>query len=234
MGNNYIMRKVSVLMSTYNRVNLLPEAVESFFNQIGDIDSELIILNNGSTDLTAKYLETLRKKENIRIYTSQKNRPLDAGNYLWSQAKGEYVCVLCDDDQLTSSSLWYRVKAMEIHSADVCYGNVIIQNISGETKNLFPAYPVDKERILNDEYINFTALMWRKDINKKFVFDTDLIYYQDWFFKIRCLQECKVIAVQSEVMRYTIHSGQESARLRGTGQKENIIMRNKIKSLYDK
>ena len=56
--------KVSVLMPTYNRVDMLPLAIESFLNQDYD-NSNLYILNNGSTDGTAEYLSQFANHERL-------------------------------------------------------------------------------------------------------------------------------------------------------------------------
>lgn len=231
MGRNNIMHKVSVLMATYNRAHLLPNAVLSFLEQDYG-NCELLILNNGSTDFTDQYLATLKDHRNIRVFHSKENRK-DAANYLWSKATGELVCVLCDDDQFTRDSISVRVKEFEKNpELEVVYGGVQEQDILEKKLSLYGGQSPDKTRILTDEYINFTTLMWRRDLQNKFVFDTDLYYYQDWFFKIRCLWECEVGYVHEPVMNYTIHLDQESVRLRGRGAEDNKIMREKLFKLY--
>lgn len=223
--------KVSVIMPTYNRLELLKRAIDSFFEQIYD-NSELLILDNGSTDGTAEYLKKFSNDKRVKIYTNEKNEKHTL-NFLWNKAKGDLICQLHDDDELCEYGLYYRVKCFEKNpNLGVVYGGVVEQDINGDIiRCIHPQVP-DKNRILTDEYINFTTLMWRKGIKTRFMFDEELFYYADWFFKIRCLQECRTDITNAPIMRYTIHPGQESVRLRGTGKEEEKIMRKKIKELY--
>lgn len=225
--NNFSMLKVSVIMSTYNRAHMVCRAIDSFKNQIYE-NAELIIVNNGSTDNTKEILAQYEGVENIFISHLAENDP-NVGNRLWELAHSELICQLHDDDQFTKYSLFDRVALFEGSNLQVVYGGVIEQDLAGYPMRDIPAQLPNKARILKDEYINFTTMMWRR--NLPFRFDTDLSYYSDWFFKIRCLNECLCSYVDSAVMRYTIHPGQESVRLRGTGAGEDEIMRGKIKML---
>ena len=56
---------VSVLMPTYNRVDMLPKAIESFLNQDYE-NATLFILNNGSTDGTKEYLNSIQHERITR------------------------------------------------------------------------------------------------------------------------------------------------------------------------
>lgn len=230
--NNLFTMLVSVILPTYNRFELLKMAINSFLNQSYD-NAELIIFDNGSTDGTNEWLNKNYVRGNVKIIRSYFNKPVPLNNIWKNYCNGELICQLHDDDELTYHSLKDRVRIFMNHSeTEVVYGGVIEQNIRGEWLRDITAQPIDKDRILTDEYINFTTIMWRKSVMEKFMFDSDLEYYADWFFKIRCLQECKVAYTPSAVMKYTIHSGQESVRLRGSGAKEEKIMREKIKKLY--
>lgn len=57
------MRKVAVLMSTYNGEKYLREQIDSILNQI-DVDISLYIRDDGSSDGTIAILEEYRKKNN--------------------------------------------------------------------------------------------------------------------------------------------------------------------------
>ena len=67
-----VSQKVSVIMSVYNGEKYLKEAVESILNQTFK-DFEFIIVDDASTDKTAKILEEYREKDErivlIKNYT---------------------------------------------------------------------------------------------------------------------------------------------------------------------
>ena len=186
--------KVSVIMPTYNRASMLREAIESFINQDYD-NSELIILNNGSTDETYEILSDYHHHPKIKINHRTENLlPPNNFNWLLTQTTGDLICHLHDDDRLTKDSLTKRVAAFKADpSLQVLYAGWI----TGDKTYL--ATPPDKERIVRDEYINFLTMMWRKDVNGWM--DPDLRYYHDWLFKIECFNKYKVGYIPDPILK---------------------------------
>ena len=62
--------EVSVLMTIYNHQNYLKNSIKSIINQSYK-NWELIAIDNGSTDNSAKILKKIKKKKN-KIFFSQK------------------------------------------------------------------------------------------------------------------------------------------------------------------
>ena len=88
---------LSVVMSTYNRLQMLPEAVESVLTQsFGDF--EFIIIDDNSTDGTFDYLHSLRD-DRIKLFKNHENKGCTF-NYHIAQniAKGKYIAHIDDDD----------------------------------------------------------------------------------------------------------------------------------------
>lgn len=229
MGTNTsCMLKVSVIMATYNRAHMVTKAIESFLQQ-GYENAELVILNNGSTDNTKLVLEKCSDNSRIKIWHLSKNT-IHAANISWELSDGDLICQLHDDDELTPTSIADRVLLFKMKpETQVVYGGVIEQYLYGTPIRTISGQAPDRKRIITDEYINFTTMMWRREL--PFRFDMEIPYCADWLFKIRCLNECNVASIAEPVMHYTIHAGQESVRLRGTGAEEEKIMREKIKLL---
>ncbi len=91
---------VSVIIPTYNRLQLLQRAISSVEAQSYD-EVELIIVDDGSTDGTKEYLEGLKHKV---IILSDNCGVSHARNQGVSIAKGETIAFLDSDD------LWHEEK----------------------------------------------------------------------------------------------------------------------------
>jgi len=98
------MPKISVCIPTFNRIQLLPLAIESVFNQ-SEEDFELIVCDDGSSDgtpelmsgYTDRRLKYIRHPENIG-----KSNNMRSG---FNAASGEYFIKFDDDDRLNHDFL---------------------------------------------------------------------------------------------------------------------------------
>lgn len=93
------MPKVSILMATYNRAELIDAAVESILKQSFK-NWELIIADDGSVDNTPQIVKEWENKDARIVYTrSEVNQGISKNyNRGLRMAKGEYVAMLDDDD----------------------------------------------------------------------------------------------------------------------------------------
>ncbi len=100
--------RVTVLICTYNRLSLLPEAVASARAQ--DWPVEIVVVDDGCTDGTAEWLGQQRDLRAVRQATNQgKPAALEAG---MAVATGEAVLVLDDDDLLFPGSVRVLAEAL--------------------------------------------------------------------------------------------------------------------------
>lgn len=90
--------KISVLIPTYNRANLLVRAVESALAQTCFPD-EIIVVDDGSSDNTREIVASL-PQEKIRYFRHERNRRCSAAyNSRIAEATGKLV-VFSDPDDL--------------------------------------------------------------------------------------------------------------------------------------
>jgi glycosyltransferase involved in cell wall biosynthesis len=102
--NNQI--KVSVVIPTYNRAELVSRAVMSILSQsIGGV--EIVVVNDGSTDNTMERMARLvSQNNNLVIYNSEKNRGVNwARNYGVNIARGKYILFLDSDEYIIDKGL---------------------------------------------------------------------------------------------------------------------------------
>lgn len=88
---------ISIVTPVWNGLPYLKECVDSVLTQDFQ-DWELIISDNGSTDGTRDYLDTLVDPR-IQTYKQEKNLGIDGNlNFLFSKASGDIAYTLCADD----------------------------------------------------------------------------------------------------------------------------------------
>jgi len=102
--------KVSVIIPTYNRAKLVCESIDSVLAQSFH-DYEIIVVNDGSTDNTARELQKYGNK--IRYYEQANGGVNKARNFALSKARGEYIATLDNDDLWQHNKLELQVKILD-------------------------------------------------------------------------------------------------------------------------
>lgn len=99
------MKKISVIIPVYNTEKYIDKCINSVLQQ--DLETEIIVANDGSTDNSKKIIEKYRDKI---IYLEKENGGLsDARNYGLKYATGEYVAFL-DSDDFIEKDLFLRLE----------------------------------------------------------------------------------------------------------------------------
>jgi glycosyltransferase involved in cell wall biosynthesis len=122
--------KVSVIIPTYNRANLITEAINSVLMQSCK-DIEIIVIDDGSTDNTSKVLKTFWDR--IR-YIKQKNTGAGAArNRGLKEANGRYIAFLDSDDIWLDFKIELQVAIMEkLPEIGLLFSDFYIRKESGE------------------------------------------------------------------------------------------------------
>jgi glycosyltransferase involved in cell wall biosynthesis len=128
-------RTVSVIIPTYNRAHYLGEAIESILNQdIRDCRTEIIVVDDGSTDNTKEVLE---KFGNSVRYIYQDNRGAgSARNRGIHEATGEWVSFLDSDDRWLPDKLTLQFRVLDaIPGYNAIHSEFVIFNETGTLTN---------------------------------------------------------------------------------------------------
>lgn len=133
MFNALSMPKVSIIIPTYNRQEMLKDAVESAMAQ--DYPNlEIIVTDNASIDGTGEMMKRYVGDSRITYVRHDKNMgpSFNVRNAFINIATGKYVLLLCDDDYLLDSS--YISKAinliLENQSIVLVHANCKVLNLS--------------------------------------------------------------------------------------------------------
>jgi glycosyltransferase involved in cell wall biosynthesis len=124
------MIRFSIIIPTYNYAEYLPRALESVIAQAGDED-ELIVVDDGSTDETARLIESYngRCTRSLR-YCFQPHRGLAAArNHGIALSTHDYLLFLDADDELMPGALErLRTPFMNTGADFVVAGRVIVDS----------------------------------------------------------------------------------------------------------
>ena len=97
---------ITVFTSTFNRATLLPRLYESLVNQTF-LDFEWLIVDDGSTDDTFNFIESIKENDKIDIqYYYQNNAGKHAAiNWGVELAKGDLFFIVDSDEVMIESGL---------------------------------------------------------------------------------------------------------------------------------
>ncbi len=235
------MVKVSVVIPTHNREDLLPRAINSVISQKMQ-DFEVIVVSDGSTDDTEVVVKKIQGRDNrVRF---EHYHPSKGGNFARNEgirlSKGEYVAFLDDDDEWLPSKLDKQLSLMEQNPKMVlCYTGVHVIYVNEKIEYSFlPKYEGDLSRvILLDNCIGSTSTpMIRKSVfEKSGVFDNDLSALQDFDLWIRITQCGEIGAVKEELINYYNYRGtKQVSAITAKYEHAFAYINKKYKNLFDK
>jgi glycosyltransferase involved in cell wall biosynthesis len=121
---------VSVIVPTFDRLPLLRETIASVLDQTYE-DLELIVVDDGSTDGTAPYVEGIADRR-VRLvaltHGGNVSRALNAGA---AAARGRWLCVLGSDDVWLPTKLERQMRETEAAGARWSYTRYELMDIDG-------------------------------------------------------------------------------------------------------
>jgi glycosyltransferase involved in cell wall biosynthesis len=129
------MPGVSVIIPTYNRGDLVTEAIESVLRQ-SYADLELIVVDDGSTDDTASVVGGIGD-ERIRYFSKDNGGQSSACNFAFRHAEGRYIAYLDSDDMWPEAYLETMVRQLDAKTDyGVAYARVIQRYPDGREEQL--------------------------------------------------------------------------------------------------
>ena len=136
---------MSFIIPVYNVEKYLSSCIDSLMQQ-GDLCFEIILVNDGSTDLSGIIADQYAKKDS-RIHVIHKKNcgASSARNAGLVTAQGEYIAFIDSDDWVKENSLYELYREASGHSADVVMGKILYCHQNGKTSN--PYRPVPKDLI---------------------------------------------------------------------------------------
>lgn len=214
---------VSIIIPTYNRSNLLVDAVNSCLNQTYS-DIEIIIVDDGSTDRTEKMVSDLMKNEwiekRIKYYQQNNAGASTARNLGIEHASGEYIQFLDSDDLLHAEKLQRQIYCIKQYNENQpegcsCYGLLGESFESKNSSRIGISCKVPNEYILHlcgriVHGMQTSAPLWNSSfIKSQSGWRTDISFGDDLEYHIRLLSKAKnILFVDDQLFLVREHEGE--------------------------
>lgn len=188
---------LSIIIVNYNTKNLTLTCVDSIFLHTSNIDFEVIVVDNSSTDGS---VEALASDERIVFIKSDTNLGFGKANNLGFQhAKGKYLLFLNSDTLIYNNVLCEMVNYLEQSPHDIVFAGILLCDKEKNPANSFSYFPNWRNEFKQgDNSNNFTRteipyspcevdaisgadLFAKRELIEKYgLFDPDFfMYYED-------------------------------------------------------
>lgn len=111
---------ISVIMPVFNAERTIRQAILSATRNQGNVKSEIIVVDDGSTDRTPDILRKLQAEMPLRVIRQANAGPGAARNTALKQARGDLIAFLDADDYFVPMALEHMQACMQKHSVSAC------------------------------------------------------------------------------------------------------------------
>ena len=207
------MPKLSIIVPVYNVEPYIRPCLESIFKQgLDENDSEVIIVNDGSTDKSMEMIADMICQHNNITVINQENQGLSvARNNGIAASRGEYILMPDSDDLLIENSLQSLLDIALKTKVDIVIANYL--KMSNEEIALYK--PIQRteitikektgEEVFLEDLNPYECYVWRSIFKKTFIVENDLkfypgIRYQDIPFTHDCYLKAKKCIRTSQLL----------------------------------
>jgi len=209
--------KFSIIIPTYNRIDLLEKAIESVSNQT--CKSFEIIVVNDNPEEKSRVDEMVNKFNEVKVIHHASSKGGNAArNSGILHSKGDYIAFLDDDDIWLPDKLTLHLKEHEQNlAAGLVFSNCLyVYNNKNITDGVYsPKIPSDVIKAMgNAQFCPATSSIVsikRECVEKCGLFDENLVSFQDWdyWFRIAHLFQFRHIPVV--LVHYRQHLGDRTS-----------------------
>ncbi len=203
------MPKVSVIIPTCNRAELVKRAIKSVLNQTYS-DFEILVSDDASTDNTPQAVEDF-SDDRIRFTRCDNNNGVAVlRNNAVKSSKGEYIAFLDDDDEWLPSKLEKQIRLLEgspdklgavytgINSLDDKLGRIVETKIPRYSGNIL------RELLLNNFITTSSVIVKKHCFDEVGLFDAEYQSASDNDMWIRIAQRFEFDYVREPLVNYYI------------------------------
>ena len=235
-------KKVSIIIPTFNRENLIRKAIDSVFLQ--DYQNfEILVIDDCSTDKTGDVIKSYQDNRIIYIKNKKNYGAAKSRNIGISKATGDFISFLDSDDEWLPEKLISELRLFEQYPDCIAVSfNQIF--INGKNNKIIKKKPLLKGAIDDKKFVNQTEFLRgnalttndftirKKALTKINGFDEGLAARQDWDIWIRIAEVGLVLQSNIKMTKKFIFHGQQISLNLEKKADGTIAILNKYKHLF--
>ena len=195
------MPRASIIITTHNRPQLLPRAIESV--RAAGKEIEIVVVDDASSDETAGICQSIPGINYVRVDRNQ--GVAGARNVGLVASSGEFVSFLDDDDLRLPGSIDQQIRILDQSAeAALIYAQAIPEGPDGKQRKPYPTEFPQGDVLWNLLIRNFIpsgAVIFRRDcLSQIGLLDDSIPGIDDWDLWIRIAEVFPVVALESPVM----------------------------------
>jgi len=220
----------SIIIPCYNYGQYLEECVKSVVNNSTDIDYEIIIVDDASTDNSYEIGLKLKDtyKQIVLIIKNKENKKAAYSRNLGIRnSLGEYIICLDADDMLPNNYIEANFKNIINNNVDVSYNNM---NCFGLSNKVWDWPEFNTEALIHFNYIHVTSMFKQEVWETVGGFDESFIYgLSDYDFWLRAVKAKFKFKKCNETFLWYRNHGKSNTDLCTNVYRENIRLKLKEK-----
>jgi glycosyltransferase involved in cell wall biosynthesis len=222
---------VSIVVNNYNGEKYLAECLESILALEGDFDTQVILIDDASTDRSVDIIERYRKHANFEIIVNRNNAGaahcIDAA---FSRAKGDFFARIDYDDKFKKTAVQKGIEALRcnLKAGMSCGGAQMIDSDgrpSGLTSPIAQGYPAGSAdhflNLLDHYFVTAPTILARAEVWKRALPLPEAMNFADWYMTLKMCETSELCIVDDVLADYRVHpQNMHSTMVRdGSGEK---------------
>lgn len=230
------MKKVCILISTYNGEVFLREQLDSLFQQTYS-DLSVFVRDDGSTDSTLQLLhEYAEKYPNLHYYTGENLKPAHSFLDLMKHAPKSDYYALCDqDDVWMPDKISVAINMLNSHHADLYYSSytTVDKDMTILEKNIQkPVMRTLGQAMVFASVTGCTMVFTNRLLEMvNSYLPPKIMMHDSWIYKIALAMECNICYDEKSHILYRQHGnnviGSHKSRLQIWEERIERILKNR-------
>jgi cellulose synthase/poly-beta-1,6-N-acetylglucosamine synthase-like glycosyltransferase len=228
--------KVSVILAVYNGERTIRETIHSLLAQTCR-DFEIIVADDGSTDETARVLDSI-KDSRLRVLRLDRNLGRSAArNAAVQESRGKYIAMMDADDLSYPRRLEMEADFLDSHPEIALCGSwahlIEVSGMKLEWRKLCDPVEIKRTMLRSNPFIHCTAMLRRSVFEEMGGFNETMRASEDYDLYLRVAAKYKAANIPEFLATYRANSS-FSYRLREQWEQSRVRLRAVLRYGYPK